>query len=206
MVSCIFQPYRGHLFFKAGDQDVTPLTILIGDGNDSSRRRLKDLLKRSGYLVEAEASNAPDLLRKARTMFPDLVIMDSSLDGGSVQEIAGIIEGDEISSVLVLVQGPKFRIPDDIAHIQKPYTEETLLTVIEVLLLYQNRLYNARKEVSALKDSIQTRKNIEKAKGILMKHLDIDEAEAYRKMQKESMNHSVSMQEMAQAILAAYKS
>ncbi len=183
-----------------------PATILIGDGNDSSRRKLKDLLKRSGYLVEAEANNAPDLLRKSRMMYPDLVIMDASLDGGSVQEIAGIIEGDEISSVLVLVQGPKFRIPDDIAHIQKPYSEETLLAVMEVLLLYQNRLASARKEVSALKDRLQNRKMIEKAKGLLMKQLGIDEAEAYRKMQKESMNHGISMIEMAQVILSTHKS
>ncbi len=185
---------------------MIPVNILIGDGNDSSRRKLKDLLKRSGYLVEAEAANSPDLLRKARTMYPDLVIMDANLDGGSVQEIAGIIDADDISSVLVIVQGSKMRMPDDIAHIQKPYSEETLLTVIEVLLLYKNRLSSARQEVSALKESLQTRKNIEKAKGILMKQLKVDEAEAYRTMQKESMNRSISMKEMARAIIAAYTS
>lgn len=196
----------GTYFYKAGDEDVTRATILIGDGKDSSRRRLKDLLTRSGYLVEAEATNAPDLLRKARTMYPDLVIMDSSLEGGSVPEIAGIIEGDAISSVLVLAQGTQARIPEDIAHIQKPYTEETLLSVIEVVLLFQNRLSSARQEVSALKDSLQIRKNVEKAKGILMKQLGIDEAEAYRTMQKESMNRSISMKEMAQAIIVAFES
>ncbi len=163
---------------------------------------MKDLLNRSGYLVEAEATNAPELLRKARTMYPDLVIMDSDLKGGSIPEIAGIIEGDEISNVLVLVKGNLRRLPEDIAQIPMPYTEETLLAVVEVILLYQNRLSQARHEVSALKESLQTRKNVEQAKGILMKQLGVDEAEAYRTMQIESMNRSISMKELAQAIIA----
>lgn len=162
------------------------------------------MLNRSGYLVEAEATNGPELLRKARTMYPDVVIMDSNLEGGSVAEIAGIIEGDEISSVLVLNQGLQSRIPEEIAHIQKPYSEETLLSVIEVLLLYQNRLASVRKEVTNLKESLQTRKVVEKAKGLLMKQLSIDEAEAYRTMQRESMNHGISMKDMARAIIAAF--
>jgi len=184
---------------------VSQLTILVGDSNDSSRRRLKELLKSSGYLVEAEAANAPDLLRKARTTYPDLVIIDSSLKGGSMQEIAGIIEGDEISSVLLLVQEPKYKFPDSIAQIQKPYSDETLLTVIEVLFLYKNRLCDAKQEINVLKDRLQTRKEIERAKGILMKHFGIDEAEAYREMQTESMKRSIPMKEIAQAILAAYE-
>lgn len=197
---------RALILFKAGDGDVTRATVIIADSRDSSRKVLKDLLSRSGYLVEAEATNGPELLRKARTMYPDLVIIDSGLEGASIPEIAGIIEGDDISTVLVLIQGSLSRVPDDVAHIQKPFTEDTLLSVLNILLLYQNRLSSARKEVTALKESLQTRKKVEQAKGIIMKRLGIDEAEAYRSMQKESMNRGVSMKELAQAIIAAYKS
>lgn len=200
--SCNIQLERGHYFFKAGDEDVTPATIIIGDSNDSSRRRLKDLLNRSGYRVEAEASNAPELLRKARTMYPDLVIIDSGLQGASIQEIGGIIEGDEISTVLVLSGGRLHIAAGDFAQVQKPFTEETLLAVVEVILLYRSRVYQARQEAAALKNSLETRKNVEQAKGILMKQLGIDEAEAYRTMQKESMNRSISMKELARAIIA----
>lgn len=183
---------------------MTGATIIIGDGKDSSRRRLKDLLTRSGYLVEGEASNAPELLRKARTMYPDLVVMDSNLEGGSTAEIAGIIQGDDISSVLIITHGNP-RIPEDVAQVQAPYAEETLLSVIEVLLMYEHRLTSIRQEVLALKDSLETRKQVEKAKGILMKQLGIEEAEAYRTMQKESMNKSMSMKELARAIITAFK-
>jgi len=192
------------IFYEAGDEDVKRATILIGDGKENSRRRLKELLTRSGYLVEAEAGNGPELLRRARTMYPDLVIMDSGLEGGSVPEIAGIIEGDGLSSVLVLVQGSLDRIPAEVAHIQKPYTEETLLAVIDVLLLYQSRLTSSQRQVTSLKDSLKSRKLIEKAKGILMKNLGIDEAAAYRTMQKESMNRSISMKDLALAVITAF--
>jgi len=181
---------------------VPKATIIIADGNASSRKALKELLTRAGYLVQAEAQNAPDLLRKARTMYPDLVIMDSGLEGGGTQEIADIIKGDELSNVLVLGQGSHLRQLDDIAHIKKPYNEETLLSVIEVTMLYQTRFEFMQQEVKKLKESLNTRKGVERAKGILMKKLGIDEAEAYRTMQKESMNRGISMKDLARAIIA----
>jgi response regulator NasT len=61
----------------------------------------------------------------------------------------------------------------------------------------------ARKEVSALKETLQIRKKVEQAKGILMKQLGLDEAEAYRSMQKESMRRGIPMKELAQAIIVA---
>jgi AmiR/NasT family two-component response regulator len=182
---------------------VPNATIIIADGKASNRKTLKEVLTRAGYLVQAEAQNAPDLLRKARTIFPDLVIMDSGLEGGGIQEIADIIKGDELSNVLVLGEGPHSRQLDDIAHINKPYNEETLLSVIEVSLLYQNRIASMQQEVKELRESLNTRKGVEKAKGILMKKLSIDEAEAYRSMQKESMNRGISMKDLARAIIAA---
>ncbi|PKM78697.1 MAG: response regulator [Firmicutes bacterium HGW-Firmicutes-15] len=177
--------------------------IIIADGNENGRRRLKAMLTGYGYLVQAEASNAPDLLRKARMMFPDLVILDSRLEGASTQEIVGILEGDELSNVLVLVDSSHPRQLDEIAHINKPYSEETLMSVIEVCLLYQNRFNSIKQEVGKLKKSLTTRKEVEKAKGILMKKMSVDEAEAYRMMQKESMNRSISMIDLSRAIIIA---
>lgn len=128
--------------------------IIIADGNDSSRRRLKAMLTGYGYLVQAEACNAPDLLRKARAMFPDLVILDSRLEGASTQEIVSILEGDELSNVLVLVDNSHSRQLDEIAHIDKPYSEETLLSVIEVSLLYQTRFTSIKQELGKLKENL----------------------------------------------------
>ena len=90
---------RALILFKAGDEDVTRATIIIADSKDSSRKALKDLLNRCGYLVEAEATNGPELLRKARTYVPGSGHYRFRPEGGSIPEIAGIIEGTDDSTV-----------------------------------------------------------------------------------------------------------
>lgn len=176
--------------------------IIIADSKENSRRILKEFLTRAGYQVQAEARNAPDLLRKARTYIPDLVILDASLEGGSPMEIAGILEDDNLSSVLLITNENNNKRLDEIAHIQKPYTEDTLLSVIEVCLLYRNKVVSMQHEVDKLKENINNRKIVEKAKGIIMRDMGITESEAYRLMQKQSMDRGTSMKDLARAIIA----
>jgi response regulator NasT len=194
---------RAPIFLRQVMEFVLKARIIIADGNDQSRNRLKSLLISYGYMVQAEARNAPDLLRKTRMMYPDVVILDSGLEGGSTQEIAGILESDELSNVLVLVDNTFPRQLEGIAYINKPYIDETLISVIEILLLYQSKFTSIKQEVSKLKDDLRTRKEVEKAKGILMKQLGVNEAEAYRMMQKESMNRSLSLKDLSRAIIIA---
>ena len=177
--------------------------IIIADSKENSRKSLRDTLQRAGYLVQAEALNAPDLLRKVRRILPDLVIMDFNLEGASPMEIAGILEDDNLSSVLVLTGDSGNRRLDDIAHIQKPYTEETLISVIELSLLYRNKVVSMQHEVDRLKDNLNNRKCTEKAKGIIMSSQGLSENEAYRMMQKQSMDQAMSMKELAQGIIKA---
>lgn len=177
--------------------------IVIADSKESGRRGLREMLVRAGYSVQAEARNVPDLLRKVRTILPDLVILDSSLEGGSTAEVAGIIEDDNLGSVLVLNGDSGIRRLGNVAHIQKPFTEETLISVVELSLLYRNKVVTIQKEVDRLKENLNSRKIIEKAKGIIMINMNIPENEAYRLMQKQSMDRAISMKDLAQAIIAA---
>ncbi len=176
--------------------------IVIADSREAGRRVLRDMLVRAGYKVQAEATNAPDLLRKTRTLFPDLVILDANLEGGSAVEIAGIIDGDNICSILVITDNIHKRNMYDYPHLIRPYNEETLLSVVEVCLLYNNRFSSLKREMERLKDTLNSRKLIERAKGILMKNTGMGEEEAYRKMQKQSMDTGISMKELAKAIIA----
>lgn len=177
--------------------------IVIADSKENSRRMLRELLTRAGYSVQAEARNVPDLLRKVRMILPDLVILDSSLEGGSTMEVAGILEDDNLGAVLVLSSESESRRMGDVAHIQKPYTEETLLSVIELSILYRSKVLNVQKEVDRLKENLNSRKLIEKAKGIIMTNMSIPENEAYRLMQKQSMDKGLSMKDLAKAVIVA---
>lgn len=178
--------------------------VILGDSKDASRKTLRDMLTRNGYMVQAESTNVPDVLRKCRTLFPDLVIIDSNIEGGSFLELAGIIESDNISSVLIITGDSDNYGVRDYAHLKKPVIEETLVPVIEVSLLYRERVNSMKEEVNRLREDIQTRKLVEKAKGILMKYMQVDENQAYRMIQKESMNKGVPKKEIARAIILAY--
>lgn len=175
--------------------------IIIADSKESSRRTLKDILTKEGFHVQAEARNVPDLLRKARTILPDLVILDGNLEGGSTREVAGIIEDDNLSTVLLITSERNAGVNGEIAQILKPYTEDTLLSVIEVCLLYRNKVVLMQQEVSRLKENLNSRKIIEKAKGIIMYNAGLNESEAYRWMQKQSMDRGKSMKDLARAVI-----
>lgn len=180
--------------------------IIVADSKDSSRRLTRDILQRSAYQVVAETKNMPDTLRKCRTFYPDLLVIDSSLEGGSVIELAGIVEGDNLAQVLILTGEKDGHLRRDYAHVDKPVSEETLLSVVEVCLFYKQQVENMQKELGKMREEINTRKLVEQAKGILMKTLGIDEKDAYRRIQKESMNRGLNKKEVARAIIIAFDS
>ncbi|HEX3010588.1 MAG TPA: response regulator, partial [Syntrophomonadaceae bacterium] len=109
--------------------------IIIADSKENSRKFLRECLNRNGFQIQAETRNAPDLLRRARTMYPDLVILDTNIEGGGVSEIAGILQDDEIADVLIIGESENHQLREH-AHILKPYSPETLITAVEICLFY----------------------------------------------------------------------
>lgn len=178
--------------------------IIIADSKENSRRMLREGLNRCGFQIQAETRNAPDLLRRARTMYPDLVIMDANIEGGGVFEIAGIIQEDEIADVLIIASSDSHQLKN-FAHIIKPYARETLETAVEICLLYNSRFSQMRKQVARLQEDMRTRKLVDQAKGLLMERWGMNEQEAYRSLQKESMNRGLSLKDIARAVIESNK-
>jgi response regulator NasT len=175
--------------------------IIVADSKLASRNSIKEILLKSGYRTCADADNFPDLLRKARSMHPDLVIIDAELAGGSVYEIAAILEHDNIANVLIIADEFRSRQLRDYPHIRKPISEDAFISVVEVCLLYANKISAMRTEMDQVKRTLDDRRIIEKAKGILMHNLGLTESEAYRRIQKLSMDKSISMKEIAKRIV-----
>ncbi|MBO8159114.1 ANTAR domain-containing protein [Thermosyntropha sp.] len=179
-------------------------SIVIGDSNQLSRNFIKDVLICGGFKVQAEAINTFELLRVCRSLYPDLVIIDSKLEGGNVKEIAGIIEGDNLGSVIFITRNNDATcFAQDYPHIIRPINPDVLLAVVEVSFYYQNKINAAKKEIDRLREELKTRQLVEKAKGILMKKYDMDEDQAHRWLQRESMNHGVAKREIARMLILA---
>ncbi|MDD3893745.1 MAG: ANTAR domain-containing protein [Syntrophomonadaceae bacterium] len=177
--------------------------IIIAESNEKIRNSLKNILIKYGYSIVAEVNNAPELLRETRKLFPDLVIIASDIEGGSIFEVAGIIEYDHLAAVLIITDDLRNYSTDEFPQLKKPFSPETFLSVVEICLLYNQRYNSMKNEVIKLRENLENRKMIEKAKGILMSNMGISEEEAYSKMRKLSMDKSISMINIARAVIEA---
>lgn len=184
--------------------------ILIASQDASLRRKLKNILTKSGYNVVGEADDGVNTLRMVRTIAPDLVILDYELHGIATIELAKIIEEDRLAPIIIISSSwerelvEKARESWIFAFLVRPINEGNLLASAEAALINYNRMLKLEEEVSKLKNTIETRKIIEKAKGLLMEHLGLSEAEAFRKIQHQSMDKCIPMKQVADAIILTY--
>lgn len=184
--------------------------IVLADSDPQARRNVRSILAQAGHLVIGEAEDGLTALKLVRTRQPDLVILDAKMAVMEGAELADIIEEDVLAPVILMTPGDQFRTNDqdtenrNFAYLTKPISERSLLPMIDVVINNYRRIRSLEQEVSKLKDVIETRKLVEKAKGILMDAQGLSEAEAFKRIQKQSMNKRISMKSVAKAIILAY--
>ncbi|MCL6647935.1 MAG: ANTAR domain-containing protein [Chloroflexi bacterium] len=138
---------------------------------------------------------------------PDLVIMDIRMPDLDGIEAARILTREKIAPVLLLTAYSQQELVDGakeagvVGYLVKPFREPDLKPAIEIALQRYREFRALEKEVSSLAEQLETRKLVDRAKGILMDRHGLKEAEAYSRMQKLSMNSRKSMREIAEAIL-----
>lgn len=185
--------------------------VVIADSDALIRKSLKAILSQAGHVIVGEAEDGLAALKLVRTRQPDLVILDAKMAIMEGAELGYIIEEDGLAPVILMTPGDQFRIglqdaeQSSFAYVIKPVTERSLLPLMDVVIKNFKKIRNLEQEVSKLKDIIETRKLVEKAKGILMDSQGLSEAEAFKRIQKQSMNKRVSMKSVAKAIILAYE-
>lgn len=185
------------------------IRILIAFSSDSQSMKIRNLLIENGFNVIDIAKDGQECLRKARLLKPDLAILDFDLPLSTGYDIAKVLSEDKIcSTLLVLNDNQKSLINEhkdewDFTFLVKPINRSALIGTIRLIVRNNKRIRDLEKEISTLKDSLESRKLIEKAKGILMKQMGINEQEAFRKIQKQSMDKGIAMKEIAKAIILA---
>lgn len=185
-----------------------PRRVVIVDDEAIIRIDLREVLTSLGFEVVGEAADAPTAVDLARRLRPDLVVMDirmtAEMDGISAAEI---LAGERIAPVVLLTaysQADLIQRAKEAGvagYVVKPFSESDLLPAIEIAMSRYQELRSLEDEVVSLKDLIETRKKIERAKGILMDSYHLKEAEAFKRIQRTSMNQRKSMKEVAEAII-----
>jgi two-component system, response regulator PdtaR len=185
--------------------------IIIADDESLIRMDLREMLGHLGYEVVAEASDGRSAVELAKKLLPDLVIMDIKMPDMDGIAAASDLARDHIAPVVLLTAYSENsligRAKDAgvCGYLVKPFRETELMPVIELALARFNELRDLEREVTDLKEALETRKLVERAKGVLMEVHGLREADAFNRMRKTSMDNRKSMREVAEAILLTHE-
>ncbi len=167
------------------------------------------MLTEAGHEIIGEAADGLEAIKMSRSLHPDFIIMDVKMPVMDGLAAAKIIAAENIAPVLLLTAYSqqdiveKARDAGVIAYLVKPVREEQLFPAMEIAVTRFNELQQLNDELENLKDSLATRKLLDRAKGILMTAHGMTEQEAYRRMQQFSMAKRMPLKELAQSIIAA---
>ena len=180
--------------------------ILVAEDEALIRMDLVEMLQEAGYEVVAQATNGEEAIALATEHQPDLAILDVKmpvLDGISAAE--KIIS---IAPVLMLTAFSQKELVDRardagvMAYVVKPFTIGDLVPAIEIAISRHTQMKSLAEEVADLHERLETRKIIDRAKGILMKALNLSEPEAFSWIQRAAMDRRLTMKEVAHAVIS----
>jgi AmiR/NasT family two-component response regulator len=185
--------------------------VIIADDESIIRMDLREMLTNLGYLIIGEVGDGRSAVNLARELRPDVVIMDIKMPDMDGIDAAKTLTEERVSPVLLLTAYSQQELIERakeagvVGYIVKPFRESDLAPAIEVAVARFAEFRALEKEVGDLKLALETRKLVDRAKGVLMDTQGITEAEAFRKIQKMSMNTRKPMKEVAEAIILAHQ-
>jgi two-component system, response regulator PdtaR len=196
---------------RSKEGELTQRRIVIAEDESISRMDLREILANLGYLVVGEAGDGRSAVNLARELRPDLVVMDLKMPEMDGIAASRILTEEKIAPVLVLTAHSDREFIDGaldagvMGYLVKPFREAELAPAIEVALQRFREMRALAKQLDDTREVLETRKVVERAKGVLMDSQGLRESEAFRKIQKLSMNNRKSMREVAEAILLAHQ-
>ena len=188
-----------------------PTRILVAEDEALIRIDLAEMLGEAGYEVVGQASNGEQAVEMARELTPDLVIMDVKMpvmDGITAAEEIGAAKICPVVMLTAFSQTELVERARDagvMAYIVKPFTAADLAPAIDIARSRWTEMKALESEIADLGERLETRKQVDRAKGILMKKLKITEQEAFRWIQKTAMDRRLGMREVADAVISGMK-
>ncbi len=200
--------YRGAAASLPLDNLPSVRRVVIAEDEALIRLDLKEMLEEEGFEVVAEVGDGEAAVTATEKHRPDLVVLDVKmprLDGISA---AGRIAGARLAPVVMLTAFSQRELVERareagaMAYVVKPFGKADLMPAVEMALSRFDELVTLEREVLDLRDRLETRKLVDRAKGALQVRYGLDEAQAYRWVQRTSMDRRMTMRQVAELVLA----
>lgn len=184
-----------------------PLRVVVAEDETLIRLDIVEILSSQGYAVVGEADNGQRAVELATELQPDVVLMDVKMPIMDGITAAEQIARERVAPVVLLTAFSQRELVERareagaMAYVVKPFSENDLVPAIELAVARFEELRALEAEVSDLTEQFATRKLVDRAKSVLTTTLDLSEPEAFRWIQKTSMDRRLTMREVAQTVI-----
>ncbi|WP_267616766.1 ANTAR domain-containing response regulator [Gordonia bronchialis] len=191
----------------SGEGMASAHKVLVAEDDSLIRMDLIEMLREEGYDVVGEAPNGQAAVELTESLGPDLVIMDIKMPIRDGIDAATEIAQKRLAPVVMLTAFSqrdfieKARDAGAMAYLVKPFTKADLVPAIEVAVSRYQELKMLEREVATVNDRLDTRKLVERAKGLLMEKQALSEPEAFKWIQRAAMDRRTTMKAVAQVVV-----
>ena len=182
--------------------------VVIAEDEAIIRLDLKETLQEEGYDVVGETGRGDEAVQLVRDLAPDLAILDIKMPGLDGLEAARAISGDRKAAVLILTAFSQRDLIEQardagaLAYLVKPFQRSELIPAVEVALGRFREMQALFDQNSTLEDQLETRKVVDRAKGLLMDDHALSESDAFSWIQKRAMQDRRTMRDVAELVIA----
>lgn len=186
--------------------DVVRPTVVVAEDEAIIRLDIVETLRDSGFDVIGQAGDGAEAVRLALELKPQLVLMDIKMPGTDGLQAAEILAEQKVPVVLLTA----FSSPDLVeraseagvfSYVVKPFNPSNLIPALRIALSLHDRMTTAANQVDEMSEKLETRKLVDRAKGLLTEKMKLNEPEAFRWIQKASMDRRLSMKQVAQTVI-----
>lgn len=187
--------------------NAAAVRALVVEDEALIRLDIVETLEDAGYDVVAQASTGEEAIEKADEFEPDLIVMDVKMPGMDGITAANRIMEDRRCAIVMLTAFSQSELVERardagaMAYVVKPFTPADLVPAVEIALSRSAEIEALENEVAGLAEQFETRKRVDRAKGLLESKMGLSEPEAFRWIQKTSMDRRLTMREVADAVI-----
>lgn len=192
------------------DQVPAGLRVVVAEDEALIRLDLVEMLREEGYEVVGEAGDGAEAVRLARELRPNLIMMDIKMPGTDGLEAARTIAGERLAPVVMLTAFSQRELVESardagaMAYLVKPFSKTDVVPAIELAASRFAEVTALEAEVAGLTERLETRKAVERAKGLLMAKKKMSEPDAFRWIQRTAMDRRTTMRAVADAVVETF--